>query len=80
MEYIKQEFVQREWDIVKETGTEHIFSKDDREFALSFTDDNVFVSFPLNNSAYNFKTSFENGYNFDEIYSYIVDKLDYIEN
>lgn len=80
MNYIAQEFTEREWKHIKNTRNEHIFEKNDYEFAITHLNSKIFVSAPLANSNYNFQTSFNNTEDFNEVHTYILNKLNYFEN
>jgi len=80
MNYITQEFTEREWKHIKNTANEHIFEKNDSEFAITHSNSKIFISAPLVNSKYNFQTSFNNDDDFNEIHAYILNKLNYFEN
>lgn len=79
MEYIAEEFNQRKWSLYQDTTDERIYRRKEMEFFIigKSPRGRISVSFPMKGSAYNFKTEFDN---FSDVYDYIVDKLEYLEN
>ena len=80
MEYITKEFLDRKWSQTKDSECQHVFEKNEREFAITSTHDKVLVSTPLNNSRFNYEASFIKPTDFNEIHEFIVNKLNYLEN
>ena len=75
MEYVTQEFLNNKWKHVKNTNIQQVFEKNDREFVITNKYNNkIIVSFPLQNSPYNYVATIQNTENFDSIYEYISDR------
>lgn len=80
MEFITQEFLENKWVQTKNTENEYIYEKDNREFSIKNKDGDIHVSVPLLESQVNYVKKFKQGIDFNNIYDYITNKLDYYEN
>lgn len=80
MEFIKQEFLEKKWLQTKNTENEHIYEKYNREFSIKNKEGHIQVSVPLRHSEFNYLKNFKQDVDFDYIYDYIINKLDYFEN
>lgn len=80
MEYITQEFKEYDWVKITDKRDQQIYTKNDREIALTISNDNIHLSFPLNNSPYNYVATLSNNDDYNTIHEYITDKLEYYEN
>jgi len=78
MEYLDEEFKQRQWSLYVNTDTERVYRKKDCDFFVikKSPKGNISVSFPLKNSEYNFATEFDN---YTKAYDYVVEKLKYLD-
>ena len=79
MEYIAEEFEQRQWKLYQDKTNERVYRRKEMEFFVigKSPKGNISVSFPMKNSKYNYLTEFDN---YSEVYDYVVDKLNYLEN
>jgi hypothetical protein len=77
MDYLEQEFEQRNWTLYNATKNEMTWRRKAMEFFIikNENNDDISVSYPLKNSIYNYKTNFTN---YTEMYDYVLDKLNYI--
>lgn len=80
MEFITQEFLENKWVQTKNTENEYIYEKDNREFSIKNKEGDIHVSVPLLESQFNYVKKFKQGIEFNYIYDYITNKLDYFEN
>lgn len=80
MEFITQEFLENKWVQTKNTENEYIYEKDNREFSIKNKEGDIHVSVPLLESQFNYVKKFKQGIDFNYIYDYITNKLDYFEN
>lgn len=80
MDFIREEFKKNEWMQTEENYKQHIFLKDNMEFAITKKADKIIVSSPLlsNGGGFNFVTSFDND-DFNGIHSYITKKIQYLK-
>jgi hypothetical protein len=78
MEYIAQEFEQRQWTLYQDNTNERVYRRKDTEFFIigKSRRGNISVSFPMKNSDCNYLTEFEN---YSDVYDYVTNKLNYLD-
>lgn len=77
MEYLDEEFTQREWSLYSIDEQERVYRRKELEFFIikRLEDNTIKVSFPIKDSIYNYSTHVSN---YRELNDYVLDKLDYI--
>lgn len=77
MEYLDEEFTQRNWKLYSIDEQERVYRRNNLEFFIikKVEDDKINVSYPIKNSIYNYSTNVSS---YRELNDYVLNKLDYI--
>lgn len=78
MEYIDKLFEQHKWSLYNKKSNSSVFRRNETEFfeIKEGVDGKVKVSFPLNNSTYNYTTEISG---FSNTYDFVSEKLEYLD-